>query len=129
MSRNRRDVDVFLNRLDWKINTGEMKNITVFQVDVFCFRFKDGLDDDVAKEFAVYLKRLNMEELRSTMKIFVWLYQHEVDFKLVFAWNPRLPARYNLKNLFTPKHVRDKLLAYGHDDLMACPIEMMDKEE
>lgn len=129
MSKNERNVDVFLNRLNWKINSGEMKEITEFQVDVYCFRFKNGLDDDTAKEFTRYLKRLKMDEVRSVMKIFVWLYQHKVDFRLVFRWNPRLPVEYNLKSLFNPKQVREQLLANGHDDLMSYPVESMDKED
>lgn len=125
----RRGADIFLNRLNWKVDMGEITSFTVFQVDVFRFRFKSGMDGDTVKGFMHYVKRLRMEELRTVMKIFVWLYQHGVDFKLSFGWNPQLPAEYNIKNLFAPMRVRKKLLACGHDDLMSCPVEEMDKEE
>lgn len=129
MPKNERKVDIFLNRLDWKTNSGEIEGFSLFQIDVYCFRIKKGLDGEKAKAFSWYLKRLPMAELRSVMKIFVWLYQQEVDFRLVFRWNRRLPVEYNLKNLAAPRKMKKLLLANGHDDLMSCPLDLLDKEE
>lgn len=129
MTKNERKVDIFLNRLDWRTNTGEITEFDMFQVDVFCFKIRRGLDGEKAKAFSGYLKTLPMAELRSTMKIFIWMYQQGVDFRLVFRWNPRLSVRYNLGHLFEPRRVRKTLLANGHDDLMSCPLEELDKEE
>lgn len=126
--RNKRRAEQFLTRLNWKIYEGEIKEITTFQVDVYKFVIMTPLTEENLEKFMVYIRKLDMTELRSTLKIFVWLYQHKVCFKLKFGWNRNLPVWYSLKNLFMPMKIRRTLLAYGHDDLMSCPVEEMEKK-
>lgn len=129
MTENERKARIFLNRLDWKTHSGDINELTLFQVDIYCFKIRNGLKDETAGAFTEYIKRLPMTEMRSVMKIFVWLYQHGVDFKLVFRYNPRLPLKYNLERLSWPGKMRKLLLANGHDDLMSCPLDLLEKEE
>lgn len=127
--KNNHCIQTFLNQLNWKTTIGEITNISEFQVDVYHFIFKTPLTKDCMKQFTEYLQDLPMTETRSVMKIFVWLYQHEVSFKLKFSYNPRLPFKYNIKNIFEPGRVRRLLLSHGHDDLMSCSLELIAKKE
>lgn len=113
----------FLTKLDWKIHTGEMRDITMFQIDVYKFVFMTPLVGEILDDFVAYIKELDLSKVRSTMKIFVWLYQHGIYFRLKFGWNRNLPINYNLKNLFMPMKIRHTLFGYGHDELMACRLE------
>lgn len=127
--KNRPDVEGFFTKIGWKIYTGEIPEINTFQVDVYEFVMQTPLTGSTLEDFINYIKTLDMTKLRSTMRIFVWLYQHEVYFRLRFGWNRRLSVKYNLKNLFMPMKVRRQLFACGHDDLMTCPLEEKSQKE
>ena len=117
-------VERFLTKLNWKIHTGEMRDITMFQIDVYKFVFYDAACRGKSWTiFVAYIKGLDLSKVKSTMKIFVWLYQHGIYFRLKFGWNRNLPINYNLRNLFMPMKIRHTLFGYGHDELMACRLE------
>ena len=120
---------MFLDRLNWKTNTGEITDIDEFQIDVYRFTFDLPLTKDCMKQFTEYIQTLSMTELRSVMMIFVWLYQHDVKFELKFGYNPRLPFKYNIKNIFEPRRIRKRLLSHGHEDLMSCPLDLIAKRK
>lgn len=120
---------MFLDRLNWKTNSGEMTDINEFQVDVYRFTFNPPLTENCMKQFTEYMQSLCMTQVRSVMKMFVWLYQHNVKFKLKFGYNPRLPFKYNIKNIFEPRKISKLLLSHGHDDLMSCSLERIAERE
>lgn len=119
--------DLFFNKLKWKLQTGEMTGFTVFTIDVYTFRFTPALSDNMSQKFVEFAETLDMVQVRSVMMLFVWLYQHDIKFRLVFHWNKELPPGYNLKNILMPRKVRKTLYKCGHDDLMACPLEDLKK--
>ena len=129
MKPNTRRNQIFLDKLNWKTNSGEMQNITTFQIDVYKFIFKPPLVGSTMTDFTEYLQNLPMAETRSIMKIFIWLYQHEVKFKMKFSYSPRIPFKHNLENIGKPRKLRRLLLSYGHDELMSCPLEMLDQKD
>lgn len=110
---------VFLTKLNWQANSGELKGIIKFQVDVYEFVFEQALEGTTLSKFIEYARSLDMTELRSIMRMWIWLYQHEIKFKMHFAWNESLSVRYNLKNFHNPGKLNKRLLACGHDDLMS----------
>ena len=114
---------LFLNRLKWQTATGEMVEIQMFQADIYRFIFQKPLTKKCMVDFAEYVSTLSMEQKSSIMQIWVWLYQHDIKFKLIFSWNPRCPIKYNLKNLLSPKRINKQLSAFNHDDIMPCPLE------
>lgn len=122
---NNHSIRTFLTRLNWKVQTGELVKLTEFQIDVYRFSFKEPLKEKNFTEFTGFLQKLDMTKLRSVMILFVWFYQHEIRFQLRFGYNPRLPFRYNMKNLFEPKRVCGKMLKCGHEDLMSCPLDLL----
>lgn len=119
----------FLIKLDWKICTGEIEAVTVFRIDVYKFMFTSPLVGETLNDFVAYLKRLDVTKIKSIMRIFIWLYQREIHFRLKFKWNRRLPITYNLKSLFMPMKIRRALLSCGHDELMACPLEISEQSD
>ncbi len=123
MENKERIAALFLNKLNWKTNSGDIREFTSFQVDIYKFVFKDGLAGKMLTDFTAYINRLNMVEIRSVLKIFVWLYQHNAKFKLKFGWNKRLPLQYNIRNLFEPRRIRRLLLDCDHEDLMSYQLE------
>lgn len=129
MLKNERHTQVFLNQLNWKTNTGELARIDQFQVDIYKFVFKTPLVYDVMTEFTEYIQGLSMARLAAVMKIWVWLYQHGVRFRLVFGYNRRLPFVYNAKNILGPWKVNRQLRNCGHDDLMSCPLGLIEEKQ
>lgn len=122
------NVKMLLNRLNWDVVNGDTTNILEFQLDVYRFRFKKPLEGDTMKEFTEFVQELDMSKLRSIMMIWIWLYQHGAKFRIMFGYNPRLPIGYNLSHLTAPKKLGKQLMANGHDDIMACPLdELMTK--
>lgn len=117
------NVKILLNRLNWDVSSGKTSNILELQLDVYKFKFKKPLEGDNMKEFTEFLQELDMSKLRSIMMIWIWLYQHGVEFHVVFGYNPRLPLRYNLSHITSPKKITKQLMANGHDDLMSCPLD------
>ena len=115
--------DAALNSLLWKVNLGQIEDYRYFQADVYRFTFPDGLGKDMTKQFTTYLQKLDMTELRSILKIYVWLYQHHVPFRLKFAWNWRCPFMHNLKSWFGSWQIVKLLRKCEHDKLMAYPLE------
>lgn len=125
METNNHNIQIFLNRLKWKIHSGDLTQLDEFQIDVYLFRFKTPLIGNTLKEFVEFIQELPMKELRSVMIMFVWLYQHDVKFCMVFGYNFRLAFLYNIKNIFEPRRISKLLLSCGHDDLMSCPIRLI----
>lgn len=121
--KNKVSPPVFFNKLKWRLQTGEMKGFSSFQIDVFCFVFEPELSEEMSMKFTEFADRLDVSQVRSVMMMFVWLYQHDVKFRLVFAWNEDLSIVYNIRHLFDPVRVRRLLYAGGHDDLMSCPLD------
>lgn len=123
VKRNKISPPMFFNKLKWRLQTGEMKGFSSFQIDVFCFVFEPELSEEMSMKFTEFADRLDVSQVRSVMMMFVWLYQHNIKFRLVFAWNEDLSALYNVIHLFDPMRVRRLLYAGGHDDLMSCPLD------
>lgn len=118
----------FLDRLNWKVNTGDMEDIIEFQVDVCRFVFNRPLVGEDLRGFTEFVQNLSMSQVRSMMMIWVWLYQHGADFKLKFGINPKLSLMYNIKHIFLPRSIEKELLACGHDDLMRCPVDELKEQ-
>lgn len=123
--RNNRHTQMFLDRLNWRTNSGEIKEIDSFQIDVYQFCFRPSLAKEHMTDFTEYVQSLNMGELRSVMKIWIWLYQHDIKFKIRFGYNVSRSLKYNLKNLLWPARINWLLLQCEHDDLMSCPLDTM----
>lgn len=125
LEKNNRHTQIFLDRLNWQTNTGEMVQIFRFKIDVYLFQFKTPLTGKCMTDFTGYIKQLSMTELKSVMKIWVWLYQHDVKFKLRFSYNTKLPFAYNIKHIGLPKKINKTLYAHGHDDIMSCQLDLI----
>lgn len=113
----------FVNRLNWKINYGEITKMSIFQIDVYKFTFNPYLEYELTKQFGQFLKTLHFTEIRSVALIWVWLYQHGVKFRLRFGYNPRLKFLYNIKNILMPGMINRMLKDCGHNDLMTAPTD------
>jgi hypothetical protein len=111
-----------LNQAEWGIVNGEVGTLSMVQLDVFRFRFPDGMDRDAAEALISYMKAIRMDELRAVMKLWVWLVQHDVRFRLTSAWNGMAPVLHNLGGIFRAAYVRRRLGGYGHDGLMAVDL-------
>lgn len=121
---NKGSVAHILNRLNWDVNMGNMQAMSAFRIDVYKFQFEEQLEGDVLKDFTNLLRSLPMHELRSILKIWVWLYQHEIAFKLVFSWNFHLPVWHNIVNRMKPGKFHRKMKSFAHEDLMAYVIDI-----
>lgn len=122
-TKNKQSVQIFLNKLNWLANQGEMQNIDTFRIDIYQFRFKLPLNGELLTEFTKFIQNLPIAEIRSILKIWVWLYQHDVKFKLVFSWNMNLPIKHNLKNITRPGRFHRRMKTFTHDDLMSYQCE------
>lgn len=116
-------MQIFLNRINWKVSTEDIAKIHKIQVDTYLFSFKPPLEGECLAEFTQFMQKLNMKKLKSIMMIWVWLYQHNVTFKTKFRYNPNMPLRYNIKRFRDPGKLHKQFLSYGHDDIMACPLD------
>lgn len=116
------DTQRVLDQAEWGIVNGEVRTLSMVQLDVFRFRFPDGMDRDAAEALISYMKAIRMDELRAVLKLWVWLAQHGTRFRLTSAWNSRAPVLYNLGGIFRAAYVRRLLGGYGHDGLMAVDL-------
>lgn len=114
---------IFLNKLNWDVNMGKLKQIDTFRVDVYQFIFEHPLKDELLRAFTGFIKTLPMREVRSVMKVWVWLYQQDIKFRLKYSWNENLPVLHNIKNLMEPGKVNQKLKSFSHEELMGCQLE------
>lgn len=127
--KNDRSTQTFLDRLNWKTNTGEMPDISEFQVDVYRFKFRPPMTGECMTDFTEFLQGLSLRQIHSVIQIWVWLYQHNVKFRMVFGYNPRLSLRYNIRNILQPGKINKLLLSREHDDLMSCSLEPIAQNE
>ena len=127
MSLNSPSVEIFLNRINWKVNMGEMKQMDTFRIDVYQFDFIHPLKNESLTSFTKFIRNLPMNEVRSILKIWIWLYQHKIKFRLRFSWNENLSIKHNLKNFTKPGKLNRKIKSCGHDNLMNYQFE--EKEE
>ncbi len=118
MGVNNPNVTIFLNRINWKANMGKMAQMDTFRVDVYQFVFDPPLRDETLMSFTKFIRKLPMREVRSVIKIWVWLYQHKIKFRLRFSWNGNLPVIYNLKHCMDPGNIDRKIKECGHENLM-----------
>lgn len=123
-----RMVQTFLNKVNWKLNTGEIGGCSEFTVDVCRFIFTPSLSKDMSEEFIAYMKTLSMTELRSVMKIWIWLYQHGVKFKLRFSYRRELPFIYNMRHILRPEKIDVSLKVCTHEALMAYTLDDKERE-
>lgn len=114
---------IFLNKLNWDANMGDIDQIDTFRIDVYQFVFKTPLEGKSLRAFTGFIKTLPMNHVRTVMKIWVWLYQQDIKFRLVFSWNENLSVLHNLKSLRGPGKVNRKLKSFTHEELMACKLE------
>lgn len=111
-----------LNQAEWGIVNGEVGTLSVVQLDVFRFRFHDDMDRDAAEALISYMKAIRMDELRAVMKLWVWLVQHDVRFRLTSAWNGMAPVLHNLGGIFRVACARRRLKGYSHEEIMAVDL-------
>lgn len=116
-----------LNRVEWAAVNGDIKNVTRFQVDVYKFRFPEGMERDMAISFMSYLKSLDMRRLDSIVKTYAWLKQNNVKFHMSFGWNRRLPIRYNLEHFTYPMRIRKLIEGCDKEDVLTYELEQSRK--
>ncbi len=116
--------DRFLNRMAWNAATEGPDHVGIvsFSVDCFLFTFQDGFDAHTEYGFFQYAKTLDMADQRAIMKLWIWLTQQRVEFTLRFQWNKRLPVKYNLKQIWNVRAIREKLEGLVHRDVMAYDL-------
>lgn len=120
------DTQRVLNQAEWGIVNGEVGTLSVVQLDVFRFRFHDGMDRDAAEALISYMKTIRMDELRAVMKLWVWLVQHDVRFRLTSAWNGMAPVLHNLGGIFRVACARRRLKGYSHEEIMAVDLQALE---
>lgn len=116
-------ITALLTRADWKLNTGELKELNEFQIDVFRFRFKKPLKKDVVQDFVQFLKGLDSRDYRIISYTYIWLYQHGISFRLSFRYNPELIPKYNVRSFRQPAKLRKVMESAAHEELTSCRIE------
>lgn len=123
MAVNDRGAQNFLNRLHWDAVMNKDANIVRFVNDTYEFRFAEPLEGKILIAFTAFLKSLPMTEIRSILKIWMWLYQHDISFQMKFTWNKNRSMLYNLRRIYEPRRINKRLNRFRCEDLMAYSFE------
>lgn len=86
-------------------------------------QFAEPLEGKILTAFTAFLKSLPMTEIRSILKIWMWLYQHDISFQMKFTWNKNRSMLYNLRRIYEPRRINKRLNRFRHEDLMAYSFE------
>lgn len=127
MAGNPHETQVQLDRMNWMADQGPFSPVSMFQVDVYRFRIRTDMDRETNRAFVEYVHGLDMTQRMSIAKVWIWLYQRGLDFRLKFGYNRRKSPAYNLKFIIWPYMIDWTMRQCSHYDLMACPLDEVDR--
>lgn len=92
-----------LLRIKWALCDSSLKDIAIFHVDVYNFKFEPAMDPKTAYRFIEYVDSLRLSMSTDIIRIYLWLENQGISFKMGFVWNRELPIRENLRRMRHPR--------------------------